>query len=350
MVTVGIVGASGYAGGELLRLLLQHPEVEVTAVTSRQHAGEFVFKSQPNLKGFTDLKFSGDSVESVAGKVDLIFLAVPHGSSVSVTPKIIETGSRIIDLSADFRLKNPGDYPQWYGWEHNSPDLLERFVYGLPEIHRDEIRNARNIAVPGCLASSAIYSLAPLARAGLLKSFVVVDGKTGSSASGNKVNEATQYSERYNSIRLYSPAGHRHIGEIEQELSLVSGSKVNLTMSAHAVNMVRGILTTSSVFTDPIPEEKELWKLYRDFYRNEPFVRLMMNSSGIYRYPDPKLVVGSNFVDLGFALDQHAQRIVAIGAIDNLFKGTAGNAVQSMNIMLGFSENEALMQPPMRLV
>lgn len=350
MVTVGIVGASGYAGGELLRLLLKHPEVEVKTVTSRQHAGEFVFKSQPNLKGFTNLKFSKESPQSVAQNVDIIFLAVPHGSSAPVSPAILETGTRVIDLSADFRLKDPGNYPQWYGWEHPAPDLLNRFVYGLPEIHREELRNAHNIAVPGCLASSAIYSLAPLAKAGLLNSFVMVDGKTGSSASGNKVNEATQYSERYNSVRLYSPAGHRHIGEMEQELSLVSGSKVNVTMSAHAVNMVRGILTTSSVFSENLPEEKELWKIYRDFYRDEPFVRLMMSSSGIYRYPDPKLVVGSNFVDLGFALDSHAGRIVAIGAIDNLLKGTAGNAVQSMNIMMGFKENMALMEPPMRLV
>ena len=350
MVTVGIAGASGYAGGELLRLLLQHPEVEVQKVTSKQYAGDYVFSAHPNLKGLTDLTFSAESPEEVAARVDLLFMAVPHGSSAAVTPGIVEQGTRVIDLSADFRLHNPEDYPTWYGWDHPAPDLLEKFVYGLPELHREEIRNTRNVAVPGCLASSSIYSLAPLAKAGLIKGSVLVDGKIGSSGSGNKASAATHFSERYNSVRIYSPTGHRHIGEIEQELSLVAGTPVSATMSAHSVNMVRGILTTSSVFTDGQIEDRTLWKAYRSMYRDEKFVRFMMNKDGTYRYPDPKLVVGSNFVDLGFVMDQHVNRIVAIGAIDNLIKGTAGNAIQSMNIMLGFRENEALMAAPMRLV
>lgn len=350
MVTVGIVGASGYAGGELLRLLVQHPEVEIKTVTSKKHAGEYVFKVHPNLKGLTDLKFVSDTPEEVAAKVDLIFLAVPHGASASVTPGIVEQGTRVIDLSADFRLRNPDDYPLWYGWEHPNPDLLNRFVYGLPEIHRDEIRNARNVAVPGCLASSAIYSLAPLAKSGKVTGSIIVDGKIGSSGSGNKVTSSSHYSERYNSVRIYSPSGHRHIGEIEQELSLVSGTRINAAMSAHSVNMVRGILTTSSVFMDEKIEERDIWKLYRSFYKGEQFVRFMMDPTGTYRYPDPKLVAGSNFVDLGFAADWRAKRVVAIGAIDNLIKGTAGNAIQSMNLMMGFRENEVLMAAPMRLV
>lgn len=350
MVTVGIVGASGYAGGELLRLLVQHPEVEIKKVTSNKHAGEYVFKVHPNLKGLTDLRFVKDTPEEVASDVDIVFLAVPHGASASVAPGIIEQGTRIIDLSADFRLQNPDDYPVWYGRAHPFPELLKDFIYGLPELHREEIRNAKNIAVPGCLASSAIYSLAPLAQAGKINGSVIVDGKIGSSGSGNKVSSSSHYSERYNSVRIYSPVGHRHIGEIEQELSRVSGSKITATMSAHSVNMVRGILTTSSVFTEENLEEKEIWKMYRSFYRGEQFVRFMMDSSGTYRYPDPKLVAGSNFVDLGFATDWHVKRTVAIGAIDNLIKGTAGNAIQSMNLMMGFRENEALMAAPMRLV
>ena len=186
MVTVGIAGASGYAGGELLRLLLQHPEVEVQKVTSKQYAGDYVFSAHPNLKGLTDLTFSAESPEEVAARVDLLFMAVPHGSSAAVTPGIVEQGTRVIDLSADFRLHNPEDYPVWYGWEHPAPDLLGKFVYGLPELHREEIRNARNVAVPGCLASSSIYSLAPLAKAGLIKGSVLVDGKIGSSGSAIK--------------------------------------------------------------------------------------------------------------------------------------------------------------------
>lgn len=350
MVTVGIAGASGYAGGELLRLLLQHPEVDIKSVTSKQHAGEYVFKVHPNLKGLTNLSFTKESPEEVATVVDLLFMAVPHGSSASVTPRVIDQGTRVVDLSADFRLHNPDDYPTWYGWEHPAPDLLKKFAYGLPELHRDEIRNSNNVAVPGCLASSSIYSLAPLARAGYIQGSVVVDGKIGSSGSGNKSSASTHFSEKYNSVRIYSPSGHRHIGEIEQELALAAGRPVSATMSAHSVNMVRGILTTSSAFTEGQIEDRDLWKAYRSFYKGEQFVRFMMDPSGIYRYPDPKLVVGSNFVDLGFVMDHHVDRVVAIGAIDNLIKGTAGNAVQSMNIMMGFRENEALMTAPMRLV
>lgn len=350
MLSVGIVGASGYAGGELLRLLLQHPEVEVKLATSKQYAGEYLFKAHPNLKGLTDLRFTSDSPVDAATKVDLLFMAVPHGSSAKVTPAVVEQGTRVIDLSADFRLRNPSDYPVWYGWEHPAPDLLEKFVYGLPELHRDQIASSRLVAIPGCLASSSIYSLSPLAKAGFIHGPVVVDGKIGSSGSGNKSSPATHFSERYNSVRIYSPVGHRHIGEIEQELSGVSGSKISATMSAHSVNMVRGILTTSSVFTEGEKTESDLWKAYRSFYKGERFVRFMMDQTGLYKYPDPKLVVGSNFVDLGFALDKHVGRVVAIGAIDNLIKGTAGNAVQSMNIMMGYREEEALLTAPLRLV
>lgn len=350
MISVGIIGASGYAGGELFRLLLQHPEVEITAATSQQHAGEYVFKTHPNLKGLTNLQFTADKPQEVATKVDLLFLAVPHGSSARVTPELVDQGARIIDLSADFRLNNPEDYPVWYGWEHPAPDLLGKFVYGMPELHREELRNARYVSVPGCIASSSIYSLAPLAKAGLMDGNVVVDAKIGSSGSGNKSSQATHFSERYNSVRIYSPAGHRHIGEIEQEVAFASGRKIPVTMSAHSVNMVRGILTTSSVFTQAELKEADLWKAYRSFYRNEPFIRFVMDQTGLYKYPDPKLVVGSNFADLGFVLDRHVGRIVAIGAIDNLIKGTAGNAIQSMNLMMGFNEREALMMAPLRLV
>ncbi len=350
MIKVGIVGASGYAGGELLRLLSTHPEVEVSAATSKHNAGDYVFKVHPNLKGFTSLKFTAETPEEVAGRVDLLFLAVPHGSSARITPGLVESGVRIIDMSADFRFRDSSKYPVWYGWEHPAPDLLSRFVYGMPELHRDQIRNAKLVSVPGCIASSSIYSLAPLARAGFIDDPVVIDAKIGSSGSGNRASQATHFSERYNSVRIYSPSGHRHIGEIEQELSSVSGKAITATMSAHSVNMVRGILTTASVMTGERLSEPDVWKAYRSMYRNEPFIRFMMDPTGLYRYPDPKVVVGSNFADLGFALDGHVNRIVAIGAIDNLIKGAAGNAVQCMNLMMGFRETEGLLTPPMRLI
>lgn len=350
LIRVGIVGASGYVGGELLRILSTHPEVQITAATSKHNAGDYVFKVHPNLKGFTTLRFTSDSPTEVASKADVLFLAVPHGSSVKITPKLVETGVKIIDMSADFRFRDSSLYPIWYGWDHPAPDLLARFVYGMPELHRDEIRNATLVAVPGCIASSSIYSLAPLAKSGYIREPVIIDAKIGSSGSGNKASPATHFSERYNSVRIYSPSGHRHIGEIEQELSIAAGRSVTATMSAHSVNMVRGILTTSSVLTGTKVSEADVWKAYRAMYRNEPFIRFMMDPTGLYRYPDPKVVVGSNFIDLGFALDSHVNRVVAIGAIDNLIKGAAGNAVQSMNIMLGFKETEGLLAPPMRLI
>ncbi len=202
MVSVGVVGASGYVGGEILRLLLQHGGgVDVTLATSRTMKGEYVFKAHPNLKGFTELKFTDDDPVTAASKVDLLFLSVPHGSSVKVTPEIVEMGTRLIDMTGDFRLKDPSLYPPiWYGFEHPAPDLLPRFVYGLPETHREEIRNARFVANPGCIASSTIYSLLPFARSGMINDVTVVDAKTGSSASGNAANRASVYSERYNSI------------------------------------------------------------------------------------------------------------------------------------------------------
>ena len=350
MRTVGIVGASGYVGGELLRLLLMHPDIQVRVATSQQHSGEYVFKVHPNLKGLTDLTFVKDTPEEAASKVDIIFMAVPHGSSIEHVPQISEMGVRIIDMSADFRFRNPADYPVWYGWEHPAPDLLSKFVYGMPELHREELKSAHFISVPGCIASSSIYSLAPLAKAGLINGVAVVDAKIGSSGSGNKPSIATHFSERYDSVRIYSPSGHRHIGEIEQELSIVSGIKTTVTMSAHSVNMVRGILTTSSVFVDRDLKMPDLWNAYRSMYGKEPFVRFIMDPNGVYKYPDPKLVVGSNFVDLGFVIDQHVRRVIALGSIDNLIKGAAGNAIQSMNVMEGFDERAGLMMSPMRLV
>ena len=346
MIKVGIVGSSGYAGGEALRILLQHRDVEVSVVTSKKYAGKQVFKVHTNLKGFTDLKYSDKSPLDVASEVDIMFLAVPHGESVKITPKILEQGTRVVDMSADFRLKNPEDYPKWYGWEHTAPDLLSKFTYGLAEIHREELKSAKNIASPGCTACCSIYGLAPFAKAGMLNGTAIIDVKTGSSASGSSVSLASNFSEHANSVRIYKPWGHRHIAEIEQELSYVSGKKQKATMSAHSVNMVRGILATSSFFTEEEIVDAKVWGAMRAMYRDEPFVRYIMDKSGVFRYPDPKIVAGSNFVDIGFEYDKHANRMISISAIDNLIKGAAGNAVQSMNIMMGFKETEGLMQAP----
>ena len=346
MIKVAVIGGSGYIGGELLRLLLQHPQVIVEYAGSRTFNGKFVYKVHPSLKGSTSLIFKNEDIADIASKVELIFLAIPHGKSHQIVPSIMDTGNRIIDMSADFRLKTPSEYPRWYGWDHSCPDLIQKFVYGNPELHRDEIRSAKFIANPGCIASSSIYSLAPLAKAGFTDKVITIDAKTGSSASGNDASEFSNYSAKTNSVRLYKPSGHRHTPEIEQELSLLSGGRTKVALTAQSVPMVRGILTTSSVTYEKDVEEKTLWSMFREFYRNERFIRLMMDKNGLYRYPDPKLVTGSNFADLGFNIDSYSRRITSIGAIDNLVKGAAGNAVQSMNLMLDFPEEIGLISIP----
>ncbi len=342
MLKIAIIGSSGFIGGELLRLLLRHPLVEIEYAVSRKNNGKLVSRVHPNLKGSTSLAFTDERLESIASKVDLLFLSMPHGNSNRVVPSILETGNMIIDMSADFRLKNPDKYPLWYGWDHASPELIEKFVYGNPELHRDEIRSTRLVANPGCIASSSIYSLAPLAHAGMIEQQVNIDAKTGSSASGHDSSDSTSYSVKTNSIRTYKPSGHRHTPEIEQELSGIGGNKVKVALTAQSVPMVRGILTTSSLGYSGEVEEKDIWHAYRSFYKDEKFVRFMMDKNGLYRYPDPKLVVGSNFVDLGFEIDRYSNRIISMGAIDNLYKGAAGNAVASMNLMNGFPEDTGL--------
>ncbi|MEM0139479.1 MAG: N-acetyl-gamma-glutamyl-phosphate reductase [Ferroplasma sp.] len=343
LIKVGIVGASGYVGGELLRLLARHSDVEIVSASSKSHKGEKLARIHPDLYGFTDLKFEDITPEEMASKVDLIFLALPHGTSVKYVPGLIGTGVKIIDMSADFRLKNPDLYVPWYGYTHEYPDLIKKFVYGMPELHRTEIKNAKYIATPGCIASSSIYSIAPFLSLNLGNDIINVDAKVGSSGSGSGLDESKVFSERFNSIRAYKPAGHRHTPEIEQELQFASKKKVKIALSAHSVNMVRGILTTSSIYAES--DEIHLWQLLKNFYGNEQFVRLIMDRKSNYKYPDPKTVIGSNFVDIGFAIDKYIGRIVSFGAIDNLIKGAAGNAVQSMNIMNGFNEYESLLMP-----
>jgi N-acetyl-gamma-glutamyl-phosphate/LysW-gamma-L-alpha-aminoadipyl-6-phosphate reductase len=342
-VKVGIIGASGYVGGELLRLLLQHGKVEVVCATSRRYCGEYVFRVHPNLRGLTDLQFTDPTPDQIALKCDLVFTAVPHGESVKIMPKLIESGLKIIDLSADFRLHNPEDYERWYGYKHPHPELLSRFVYGVPELHREEIRRASYVACPGCMAVTSILALAPFIKADVIdRKHIVVDAKIGSSGGGAKPSLGTHHAERYGVIRPYKPVGHRHTAEIEQELSLIANEKVTVSMSPHAVNTVRGILCTIHTYLKRQITVPEVWRILRSFYREEPFIRFVRDRKGLYRYPDPKVVIGSNFCDIGFEIDEHANRLVLLSATDNLMKGAAGSAVQCMNLMLGFDERTGL--------
>ena len=353
MVRAAVLAASGYIGGELVRLLLQHPDVELTMVTSRSHNDEYLFKVHPNLRAVTDLKFTKYDQSKVAEEADVTFAALPHGESIKLIPELAATGMKIVDLSADFRLKDPAQYRRWYGYEHPSPELLEKFVYGIPELNREQVRGARLVASPGCMAITSILAMAPLLKE---KSFVidknkiVVDVKVGSSGAGGKPSISTHFSERYNVVRPYAPAGHRHSAEIEQVLSSVAGEEVKVSMSAHAVNMVRGILSSCHMFTGVKVQPIDVWKAFRAAYSDSHFIRLVREKQGPFRLPDPKLVIGSNFCDVGFEIEERTSRVVAFGATDNLMKGAAGNAVQCMNLMLGFEETRGLTQAPLHPV
>lgn len=353
LIRVGVIGGSGYIGGELLRLLFQHPHVQVNVATSRQYKGEYVFRVHPNLRGFTELKFTEHKDPDIANKVDLLFIALPHGESVKYVPSFAEVGLKIIDLSADFRLKNPSYYKIWYGFDHPEPDLLQKFVYSIPELNRDEIRNARLASSPGCMAITSILALAPLVKQKefeIDRTHTIIDAKIGSSGAGGKPSLSTHFSERYNVVRPYKLAGHRHSAEIEQVLSELTGDGFKVSMSAHAVNMVRGILCTCHLFSTKLPEVIDIWRVYRSTYSKSYFIRLVRERRGPFRLPDPKLVIGSNFCDIGFDIDSRSNRIVAVAATDNLIKGAAGNAVQVMNIMYGIDEKSGINQIPLHPV
>jgi LysW-gamma-L-alpha-aminoadipyl-6-phosphate/LysW-L-glutamyl-5-phosphate reductase len=343
MKTAAIVGGSGYAGGELLRLLLGHPDVEVTQVTSERLGGKFVHNVHPNLRKRTDLKFSA---RSALTPVDLLFLALPHGQTSREIDRLLTLAPIVIDLSADFRLHHATDYPTWYGWEHPKPALLSGFVYALPELHRQEIRRANHLASGGCLATTAILGLYPLARAGVIdpERPLVIEGKSGSSAGGAEPGPATHHPHRSGEMRSFAPTAHRHTAEIIQELGFAArnGSSPEVAFSATAVEAVRGILVTAHVFLKEDLTERDLWKIYRAAYAEEPFMRIVKESQGIHRYPNPKILTGTNYCDVGFERDPHSRRVVVMSALDNLMKGAAGQAVQALNVRCAWDERTGL--------
>lgn len=331
-----IIGASGYTGGELLRILLAHPGVEVVQATSRSLCGQPVHRAHPNLRGHTGLMFSSPDEREAC---DVVFVCLPHGSATPVVREWSGRAHLVVDLSADLRLRDPIAYKRWYAEDHPDPDLLARAVYGLPEVSRERLRGARIISGVGCNATAMTLALLPLARAGVIER-VIADVKVGSSEAGASATASSHHPARARAVRTYAPAGHRHLAEVEQSLGPIP---VDATITA--VEMVRGVLCTAHVLPTRRLEMRELWTLYREAYANEPFVRLVCERTGQNRLPDPRVVVGSNHADVGFALDEGSGRIVALAAIDNLVKGAAGSAVQSMNIALGLPERQGLEFP-----
>jgi N-acetyl-gamma-glutamyl-phosphate/LysW-gamma-L-alpha-aminoadipyl-6-phosphate reductase len=340
MIEVAIVGASGYAGGELLRLLLAHREVVVKQVTSETYAGQYAHFVHPNLRGQTDLRFSA---AAELDSCDLLFLALPHGLAAERIAHYSKSAERIVDLSADFRLRSPAQYKHWYGHEHPAPEWLERFVYGAPELHREQLTGAVYASGTGCNAIVTMLALRPLYRRNLVRE-TVVEVKVGSSEGGNKPSPASHHPERAGVIRSYSPVGHRHIAELIQELALDADNPA-LHFSVTSVGIVRGALATCHCLLYDELAERDVWQMYREDYAAERFIRLVRSRRGVHRYPEPKIISGANYCDIGFVRDPGRGRVVVIAAIDNLMKGAAGNAVQTMNIMYGFPEEMGLEFP-----
>lgn len=336
---VSIVGASGYGGGELLRLLLQHPHVEIIQVTSESNAGRFVHSIHPNLRpalGRQPLRFT--SVNELQ-PCDVLFLALPHGQAQRRIEHFAGLAERIIDLSADFRLRDPALYERRYGEPHAAPDWLGRFVYGLPEVNREAIRGARYVSGVGCNATASILALLPVVRGGLLRTDhpLIVDIKVGSSEGGASPSLASHHPERSGAVRSFAPTGHRHEAEVVQALG-----REDIYLSVTSIELVRGVLATAHCWVEPGLADKDLWRVFRTTYAGEPFIRLVHERRGIYRHPEPKLLAGTNLADVGWDLDPQTGRLVTLAAIDNLGKGAAGSAIQSLNLMMGWEETAGL--------
>jgi len=331
--TASVVGGSGFTGGELLRLLDGHPEFELAQATSRSKENKTIGHSHPNLR-HSDLRFSSpEDLESV----DVLFAATPHGVSMEQIDAFQEAAGTVVDLSADFRLESEAQYDEWYDG-HTRPELLEQSEYALPELNRDNLEGADLIASGGCNATATILGLLPLFEADILSGDeqIVVDVKVGSSEGGAGGGEASSHPERSGVVRPYAPTGHRHEAEIQQFLG------IDVSFTVHAVDMIRGASATCHVFPEGPVSKGDLWGAYRGEYEDEPFVELVAGGGGVYRYPEPKSVAGTNRAEVGFELDPGNKRLVVFSAIDNMMKGSAGQAVHAANVALGIEETAGL--------
>jgi N-acetyl-gamma-glutamyl-phosphate reductase len=344
MIKVGIIGATGYAGGELVRLLLNHKEAEVKWFGSRSYIDKKYYEVYQNFFQIVDAKCMDDNMEALAEEVDVIFTATPQGLCASLVNEEILNKVKIVDLSADFRIKDVATYEQWYGLEHKSPQFIEEAVYGLCEINREDVKKARLIANPGCYPTCSTLSIYPLAKEGLIDmSTLIVDAKSGTSGAGRGAKVDNLYCEVNENIKAYGVAVHRHTPEIEEQLSYASGEEVLLNFTPHLVPMNRGILITAYATLKKEVTYEEVKAIYDKYYADEKFVRVLEKDV----CPQTKWVEGSNYVDVNFKIDPRTKRIIMMGAMDNLVKGAAGQAVQNMNLMFGLKESEGLELIPM---
>ena len=344
VIKAGIIGATGYAGAELVRILMGHKEVEIKWFGSRSYIDQKYESIYQNMFQIVDAVCMDDNMEELAEQVDVIFTATPQGFCASMMSEEILKKTKVIDLSADFRMKDVDIYEKWYGIEHKSPQFIKEAVYGLCEVNREDIRSARLVANPGCYTTCSILTAYPLAKEGLIDmSTLIIDAKSGTSGAGRSAKTANLYCEVNENMKAYGVATHRHTPEIEEQLGYAAGEKVVLNFTPHLVPMNRGILATEYAKLTREVSYEEVKAVYEKYYGNEYFIRML--NEGIY--PETKWVEGSNFVDIGFKIDTRTNRIIMMGAIDNLVKGAAGQAVQNMNLMFGFEENEGLKLVPM---
>ena len=344
MIKVGIIGATGYAGGELVRILMGHKEAEIVWYGSKSYIDQKYADVYRNMFQIVDAKCMDDNIEALADQVDVIFTATPQGFLASVINENILGKTKIIDLSADFRIKDVKVYEKWYGIEHKSPQFIEEAVYGLCEVNRDKVKGARLIANPGCYTTCSILTAYPLAKEGLIDMrTLIVDAKSGTSGAGRGAKVPNLFCEVNENMKAYGVASHRHTPEIEEQLGYASGENVTISFTPHLVPMNRGILATEYATLKKDVTGEEVKAIYDKYYADEKFVRVL--GEGVC--PETKWVEGSNYVDIGFKLDPRTNRIVMMGAIDNLVKGAAGQAVQNMNLLFGLPESEGLELVPM---
>jgi len=338
MIKVGIYGASGYTGQELLKILVRHPEAEVVALTSRKYTGMPVSDVYPAFTGLTKQSYIDASADEVASRCDMVFLAVPHGQAMEVAPRFVQQGVKVVDLSADYRLRDVAVYEEWYR-PHTSAEFLSQAIYGMPELYRSEIKDATLVANPGCYPTGAILGLAPALRGNVIDTAsIIIDSKSGVSGAGREAQVGTLFCEVNEGFKAYKIGAHRHTPEIDQELSSLAGGEVSASFVPHLVPANRGILSTIYARLTADISYTDVLEMYQSFYGEEPFVRVY----GDGMYPNIAYVKGSNYCDIGLVLDAKKRRVIIITAIDNLVKGAAGQAVQNMNLMCGFPEDMGL--------
>lgn len=334
----GIIGATGYAGQQLVCLLAQHPYVQIEFLVSNSYVGEAYSDIYRNFRQRVDMKcISIEEADEQIANIDVLFIALPHGKSMDIVPKCLKVGVKVIDFGADYRLKSPSTYESWYGLKHTSPETIKTAVYGLPELHKEAIKKAQLVANPGCYPTASILGLAPLSHHGLIQgNSVIIDAKSGVSGAGRSLKTATLYGESNESIKAYGVATHRHTPEIAQELSFLNEHDISVLFTPHLVPMNRGILATSYAKLNKTVTKEEIASIYEAFYKDQPFIRLSED------LPETRWVKNTNYCDISFRIDAATNTIIVVSAIDNLMKGAASQAVHNMNLMCGLNENTGL--------